>query len=444
MKSWSIEARRTLVLATPIIFGHLSQIMLGVVDSVMVGRLGAVPLAASALATSIFSIFLVFGFGTSSCISVMTSRANGSRNNFECGEVLRHGLFLNLALSFLMVIAIELSIPFLVYLNQPVEVLKEAKPFLQLISFSMIPTLWAQSFKNFSEAMGQARNPMIIFLLGLPLNAFLNWLLIFGNWGLPAMGLEGAGWATLITRILIAVGISVLVLRSVKMELQIPRQWLAKLSKTRAVQLLKVGVPSGFQSLFEVGAFSCAAIMMGWIGTTALAAHQIAINLASLTFMVPLGVSFAVAIRVSNAIGAGDHLAARRIGVSSLMLVFFVGVLFTLMFILGRNVIPLLYIDDPKVLEMAAILFIWAGCFQIFDGLQTVSVGALRGILDIRFPTIATFTAYWVLSLPLGYFLAFRLGWGASGVWAGLSFGLFIAAVSMGFRFLRITKVQDL
>lgn len=438
-----IEGRRTLFLAAPIILGQLSQMLLGVIDSVMVGRVGAVPLAASSFANSIFYIFLVFGFGTSSCVSVLASRANGSQNNEECGEVLRHGLALNLLLSVLMVSIIELAVPLLYLMGQPQAVRHEAIPFLRLLSFSMIPILWAHAFKNFFEAMGDTTKPMIIFLLGVPVNAALNWIFIYGNWGFPAMGLEGAGLATLITRILIAVAMTILVFRSVQVELKIPREWLKKFSKEKFLQMLKVGVPSGFQSLFEVGAFSFAAIMVGWIGTNALAAHQIALSLASLTFMVPMGVSFAVAIRVGNAIGAGDHLAARRIGISALLLVLITALFFTLLFILGRRWIPTLYISDATVIEAAAVLFVLAGCFQVFDGVQVVSVGALRGILDIRFPTIATFIAYWALSLPLGYFFAFSLGWGAAGVWVGLTLGLLVAAVSLSLRFLKITKVAE-
>ncbi len=440
VKIYAIETRRTLWLAGPIIMGQLGQIMLHVIDSLMVGRLGAVPLAASALASSLSIIFLVFGFGVSSCVSTLVSRANGAQNRFECGEYLRHGFLLNVSVAVLMIVLVELTLPFLVLLDQPAEVVAEAKGFMRLLSFSFLPVLAAQTFKNFAEALGDTMRPMIIMIFALPLNAALNWVLIFGNLGLPQLGLMGAGYATLITRTLAAIALMFLVLKSVRLEENRPAQWWIKFERSRFVEMLKVGLPSGFQSLFEVGAFSVAAVMMGWLGTKTLAAHQIAINVASLTFMVPMGLSFAVAIRVGNAMGAKDYQAARRIGLGAFGVAIFFAILFSIGFVLGREEIPKLYIDDPEVWALAGPLFLLAGAFQIFDGLQVVGVGCLRGLLDIRFPTVVTFVAYWVLSLPLGYVFAFWLDWKGAGIWTGLSIGLLVPAVLLTTRFNALMK----
>lgn len=441
---YAIESRRTLILATPMIIGQISHVVLGVIDSMMVGRVGAAPLAASAFANSIFMIFLVFGFGISSCISVLTSRAEGSGNNQECGQILKHGLLLNLAYGTFVAVTIECLIPFLDLFGQPEEVRKEAVPFLRLICLSAIPVLVAQAFRNFSEALGKPGMVMLVFLSSIPMNVFFNWILIYGNWGFPAMGLVGAGWATLISRVLASVFMIFLVRRQIAFELKFPDRWFGRYQRQRIFEMLKLGVPSGLQSLFEVGAFALATVMMGWLGTNVLAAHQIVLNVASLTFMVPLGLSFAVAIRIGNASGAGDFRAARRIGISAFVLTALAATFFTLIFLFGKNAIPLLYIKDSGVLEISARLFIVAGLFQLFDGMQVVAVGCLRGSLDVKFPTWATFCAYWVLSLPVGYVLGFVVSWREVGIWVGLSFGLFIAATLLSWRFLHLSRLKML
>lgn len=439
---YGIETRRTLILAGPIILGQVGQVMLGVVDSIMVGHLGAVPLAASALANSIMINFLVFGFGLSSCISVLTSRAYGAEQHRECGEVLRHGIVINAVVAVAMVAVLEVLIPFAVLLNQPPDVVAEMTPFLRLITFSMIPALIGHGFKGFSEGLGDSLRPMIVFLSAIPLNGFLNWIMIYGKLGFPEMGLEGAGLATLLTRIIGMLWLMYWVLSDQRKEPYRPIEWFAKFRKSRIFEMMRVGIPAALQVLFEVGAFSFSAIMMGWLGTQMLAAHQIAINLASLVFMVPMGLSFAVAVRVGGAAGANNWKSAQRIGYGAMLMSLFFAAFFTVIFIVGRNFLPTLYIEDTDVVALAAQLILVAGIFQFFDGLQVVSAGALRGLLDLKVPTIITFIAYWGLALPLGYIGGFKLDEKGVGVWMGLCLGLAFAALTLGWRFRFLSRRQ--
>lgn len=437
---YAIESRRTLILAGPIMLGQVSHILLGIIDSIMVGHLGTIPLAAASLGHSIFVIPLVFGFGVSGCISALVARADGENNPRECGEILRHGLVMNFVMALGLALLVEAFIPFMVYLDQPADVLQEAVGFLRVLSWSMIPALVFQALKNYSDGMHKTGAPMVVMMSSVVLNAGLNFFLIYGHGGFPAWGLLGSGVATLITRMAMMVAMAILVLRSPAFEMSLPLQWLSRLQWRRFARMLSVGFPSGLQALFEVGAFSLAAVMMGWISAEALAAHQIALNVASVTFMIPLGLSFAVSIRVGNAMGMKLPSVARRIGLGSLAVALLMSILFTLMFFVTRFVIPGFYSTDTQVLELAALLFVVAGCFQLFDGLQVVGAGALRGLLDIRYPTIVTFVAYWVLSLPGGYWFAFHLNWGPAGIWWGLTLGLLVAAALLVFRFNALTK----
>ena len=437
---YGIESRRTLILAGPMILGQVSHILLGIVDSMMVGHLGTIPLAAASLGNSIFVIPLIFGFGVSGCVSTLVARAQGEGKPRECGEVLRHGVAMNGLLGLGLALLVEGFVPWMSYLDQPPEVLVEAVSYLRVVAWSMIPAMIFQAFKNFSDGMHRPRSAMIVMLSSVLINAVLNYFMIFGHAGFPAMGLFGSGVATLITRIMMMFAMAWIVLKSPAFELNLPLQWLSKLNFKLLMRLLSIGVPSGLQALFEVAAFSLAAVMMGWISAEALAAHQIALNVASVTFMIPLGLSFAVSIRVGNAMGMNLPRVARRIGVGAFAAALIMSIGFTILFFVTRTIIPQFYSTDIHVLELAATLFVVAGCFQLFDGLQVVGAGALRGLLDIRYPTLVTFVAYWVLSLPGGYWLAFNLGWGAAGVWWGLTLGLLVAAVLLVLRFRSLMR----
>jgi MATE family multidrug resistance protein len=297
-----------------------------------------------------------------------------------------------------------------------------------------------QAFRQFSEGLSLTRQAMTVTIMGNLMNIGLNYILIFGKFGIPAYGLLGAGIATLISRIFMAFAMA----GYVRLAARFQRYW--NLLKSYAIhrdlikQLLNIGFPSGMQFIFEVGAFSMAAIMMGWMGTVSLAAHQIAINLASLTYMMATGIAAATTIRVANQLGRKDIAAMRKVGlIGFTMSGTFMGIN-ALLLILGRKFLPGLYISDPEVIDLASLLIWIAAFFQLSDGIQVVGLGALRGMSDVKIPTVITLVAYWVLALPVGYVSGIIFKLGPTGVWIGLWTGLTAAAVMLFIRFYRISK----
>ena len=325
------------------------------------------------------------------------------------------------------------------HFGQPPEVVTVVRPFFLLIAASVVPALVFQVQRQFAESFNQPWVPMAIILADVILNALLNWVLVFGHLGLPALGLVGSGLATLLARLAAVAAIAVWLRRAPVFAAVRAAPWLGW-ERARFVRLLQLGGPAGGMLLFEAGAFTAAALMMGWLGTVPLAAHQVALGCASLTFMVPLGLSFAVSLRISKALGEGRHTALRPIGFGALV----AGLLFmaacALIFAVAGRVITGAFTPANDVATLAAQLLMVAAVFQLFDGGQVISVGALRGLHAVRVPTGITFVAYWIISLPLGYWLAFHTRLGPLGVWTGLAAGLGCAALLLGWRFHRLTS----
>lgn len=430
------ESRRTLVLAVPIIAGQVSQMLMGVVDSVMVGRVGVVPLAASAFANSLLSVPMLFGIGLIQAVSVRVSEAHGAGERKETGEVLRHGMAITAGAGLLLAALMVLLLPWLGHFGQSAEVAAEARGFLLLVGLSLLPMLLAMSLKQFSESLNHPWPPMFILLGSVALNALLNWILIYGHLGAPALGLTGAGWATLLSRIAALGAVLIYVLRATRFAGSLPMGWLRPLRWAPCVSLLRIGLPAATQLLLEVSAFSLAAIMMGWLGANALAAHQIALSCASTTFMFPLGISMATTIRIGQALGANEVRRVRAIGMSSFALGFLIMGCASIVLVFGRHAIARAFVEDPAVAAIAARLLLIASIFQIFDGLQVVGAGALRGLSDATFPMATCLVAYWIVFLPLAYFGAFPLGFAASGIWSALAVALGIVALTLLARFL--------
>lgn len=426
---------KTFTLAYPVMLSQLGQVMVGVADNIMVGRLGAVPLAAASLANSIFFVVLMFGIGISMAVTPMVAAADGEGKTGKIGRLLNHGFVINTVSSFLLFLFILAVSPVLKLINQPQEVVVLAIPYLLIITFSLLPFMFFQTYKQFIEGLSQTKQAMFITVVFNLLNIGLNWLLIYGNWGFPELGLNGAGWATLISRVFMAWALYIYVTKSNRYKNYIRGLRLKQIRLTIIKKMLGIGIPTGLQFIFEVGAFSTAAIMMGWIGVNALAAHQIAINLASISYMMASGLSAAAMVRVGNQLGKRDISKLREVGFSIFGMVTVFMSVFAILFLLLKNYMPLLYIDDPLVIKMAASLLIIAGIFQISDGLQVVALGALRGLSDVKIPTLVTLLAYWVVGLPLGYFLAFKLHWNELGIWIGLLIGLTLTAIMLLYRF---------
>lgn len=434
------HVRRLFIIAYPVMLSHLGHIAVGVADSMMVGQLGAIPLAAVSLANSIFVLALMFGIGVSYGITPLVAAADGKGHVRRIARLLKHSLLINMIFGLLLFGILIAVIPFLYQLDQPEEVVERATPYLWVIGASMIPFMFFQGYKQLIEGLGHTRQAMVITLLANGLNVGLNYLLIFGKLGFPEMGLVGAGWATLFSRVVMAAIMAAYFYKSKRFVHY--RQAVEGYKKKIFRKLMSLGVPMGFQYIFEVGAFSGAAIMVGWIGANALAAHQIAINLASISYMVASGFAAAATVRVGNQLGRGYLESMRRAGFISFGLVVLMMIGFAATFIAGQHFFPSLYIDNQEVIDMAGTLLVIAAFFQLSDGIQVVGLGTLRALEDVKIPTLITLVAYWVIGIPGGYLLAFHAGLGVQGIWWGLLSGLTVAAILLLWRFSRLSRLK--
>ncbi|MFD2244677.1 MATE family efflux transporter [Pontibacter ruber] len=430
---------KNFLLAYPVVLSQLGHIMVSVFDSLMVGQIGTVPLAAASLGNSIFMIVMVFGFGVSFSITPLIAAAEGRKNYTRISLLLLNGLFSNLLLGILLFVVGYFLSPYITYLNQPAEVVKLAVPYINVLFLSMVPLMIFQAFKQFAEGLSFTKQSMYITIFANALNIGLNYVLIWGKLGFPEMGMVGAAWATLISRVIMAVMMGIFVLYANRFEIFRRFITFRHLSFIHMYRIFKLGLPISGQMLFEMGAFSFSAIMIGWLGAKELAAHQIAINVASVTYMMASGIAAAATIRVGNQKGLRNFRAMRMAGLSS----FAMGAIFMtvsgLLMVLGNDLIPMLYIDDPEVIRIASYLLIIAALFQISDGVQVVGLGALRGLEDVRIPGLISLIAYWVIGLPVGYVLCFKAGFGVNGIWTGLLVGLSVAAVLLFWRFRRLS-----
>lgn len=434
------EITSTLTLSYPVMISQLGIIMMGVVDSLMVGRLGPVPLAAASLGNSLVFLILIIGLGSSTVASPLIAILVGGKRYSECGVYFRQTLIVNVALAIVMIAILLFGSTFLGYLNQPPEVIALALIYMNIVALSALPLMVYQTYKHFIEGLSIMKPAMIITLTANLINAFANWILIYGELGFPKLGLAGAAWATFASRLFMMIVIMIYVMRNNRFKQYDVTFHFKGINIPVIKKFLSLGLPSGFQNFFEVGAFSFAVIMIGWIGANELAAHQIAINLASVSFMVVLGISQASSIRVGNAMGEKQISKVRRAGFTGIFLGASMMFLAGVTFIILNKFLPTLYISDKHVIEIASRLIIIAALFQLSDGTQAVGIGILRGLTDIKGPTIITFLAYWVISLPIGYLLGFTFNFGVEGVWIGLLIGLTASAVMLTLRFNHKSK----
>jgi MATE family multidrug resistance protein len=343
-------------------------------------------------------------------------------------------------LALLLFLAAYFLADYIYLLNQPPEVVVEAVSYAKILSLSIIPFMIFQIYRQFVEGLSLTRPAMYIAIVANLINVFGNWVLIYGNLGFPALELDGAGYSTFLTRVFMAAAIFFFVIYSPRFKQFEPTFKFRNINWKVIKKLINIGVPSGLQHFFEVGAFSFSAVMIGWLGSGQLAAHQIALSLASISFMIILGISTASTIRVGNAIGRGNIHEVRKSGFTGIAFAAAVMAFFGICFILLKNFLPTLFVSDKEVLSIAASLLVVAAFFQISDGVQAVGLGVLRGITDVKIPMIISFTAYWIIALPVGYLFGFILKMGVVGIWIGLLSGLTIAAVLFTLRFNFKTK----
>ena len=441
---------KTWKLAYPICLSQLAHVMVGVADSVMVGNYGGagsasgtLSLAAASLANGVFSVILVFGIGVSFAITPLVAAADGENNVNKISDLLKHALLVCTLFGLLLFIVLFLGSPAFKLLGQPEEVVNLAIPYFNILVFSMLPLMIFLAFKQFAEGLSLTKKTMIFSIAANLLNVGFNYLLIYGKMGFPAMGLNGAGWATFISRLLMAIAMLYYVYNA---SIFIPYRngfSFKNYSLKTVRKILRLGIPTGFQFTFEIGAFAFAAIMIGWIGSVELASHQIAISLASITYMLASGISAATTVRVGNQLGAGNPKGLRMAGFSGFSMSFAFMFMAACFFIVFRNYLPPLFNQQQDVIKLASSLIVIAALFQLSDGIQVVGLGVLRGMSDVKVPTLITLVAYWVLALPFAYLLGFTFKLGARGIWLGLLTGLTIAAVFLFLRFYNKSKTIE-
>ena len=429
------EIKKTLSLAYPVIIGQLGFIMMGVVDSIMVGSTGAVPLAGASVGNSLFILIFIVGLGLSMAVTPLVAIAVGGNRYEECGILFRQSLLVNMIAGLVIALIIVICSDLLIYIDQPGAVVAQAQSYSKILGLSVIPSMLFATYKQFIEGFSIMRPAMVVVLLANLVNILFNWVLIFGKLGFPALGLDGAGWATFASRVFMALLLMFYVMRAKLFKDYDVTFHFKSINKKIIRKILALGLPSGMQYFFEVGAFSFAVIMVGWLGTYQLAAHQIAINLASISFMCAIGVSAAGSIRVGNAVGRKNISETRRAGFTAIIVSASIMGTFGILFILLRNILPAFYIDNTTVISFASSILVIAALFQVSDGVQAVGIGVLRGLTDVKGPTIITFVAYWILALPIGYLLGFVFEYGIVGVWIGLFLGLSASAIMLTLRF---------
>lgn len=413
---------------------------MGVIDNAMVGRVGPVPLAAASIANGLFFTLLVIGIGISFAISPLTAIATGAQNDDDCSEIYRQSFYINSITGILLCLTAYFAADIIEYLNQPEEVKLLAIPYLKILAFTMIPMMYFQQNRQFIEGLSIMRPAMIITIAANGVNAFGNWVFIYGNLGVPAYGLDGAGYATFISRAFMAVTLALFIYRSTAFKKFSLNPFPFVFKKEWSGKIFKLGAGSASQFFFEVTAFWLAAVMVGWLGAIPLASHQIAISVAAVTYMVSVGISTAASIRVGNFIGRGDISGAGESGKASLLLTSGIMAGFALILVLLSDFLPAIFVYDIAVKEKASQLLLIAALFQIFDGTQAVGLGVLRGITDVKIPTVITFIAYWAIGLPVAYFFGFIFKWGVFGIWGGLSVALGVSAFLLTYRFIIKTR----
>lgn len=430
---------KNLSLSFPIMISQLGHITVGVFDSLMIGKVSVSQLAAVSLATSIFSFILLFCIGLSYGITPLISSSDKGKKYVS--SILYNGMLVNVISCILLVSFVILTKHLLSYLGQDQEVLFHTYSYLDIICISLIPLILFQTFKQFIEGLGFTKPSMYISVISNVINIVLNAVLIFGLFGFPRLEIIGAAYATLISRVIMFLLILIYCLNDRRFSKYIlKRKFLVNLNHIK--DIFRIGFASGLQYIFEVGAFSVATVMTGSIGAIHLAAHQIALNLASISYMIASGIGSASMISLSYYDGKRNFEDMRRSGFASFLLVFILMIVSALVFIIFRNYLPVLYVDDSSVINIASTLLIIAGLFQISDGIQAVGLGILRGIRDIKKPTVVTFISYWIISIPLSYFLGIEYGYGVYGIWIGLSIGLTLAAIFHVTRFNYLTFVK--
>ena len=426
--------RKNLTLAIPVIFSQLGQVTVNLADNMMVGHVGTTELAAASFAINVFHIGMLFGLGITLGLTPLVGQSFSARNKRNTASWFKNGVLVYFAASIVLSIFMSVLVLFMNRMGQSDEVVQKAIPYYLIQVSSLVPLMLFFSVKQFFEGIGNTKIAMVITIGANLLNIGLNYILIYGEMGFPALGLNGAGYATLISRIIMPIVFVLIILKQKDFKGYLTDALHSGFEKLKIRRIISIGLPIGLQMVIEILAFSLGAIMLGWISKESLAGHQVAISMAAMTYMISFGLASGTTIRVSHAFGEHDLKEVKHAVYASLHMVIAFMSLMGILFVLLRNQVPLLFTSDPAVIKVAAGLLIVGAFFQIFDGIQVVLLGALRGIADVRIPMFMSFFSYIVVSLPISYLLAFVFNFGYSGVWIGFVFGLSTAAILFGLR----------
>ena len=419
-------------LALPIVAVQVGLMLMGVVDTLMVGRVSAAALAAVALGNLYFFAIAVFGMGVLFSLDPLISQAVGAKDDPAIARGLQRGLVMALVLFVLTLVPVVVAEPVFTLLRQPPDVIPLAVGYVYAAEPGMLAFLAFIVLRQTLQSMDRVAPIVWAIAVANLVNVLLNWLLVFGELGFPALGPVGTGWASSISRWTMLIGLFALTARGLGPYLKPAGPEVLRLAPL--TRMLRIGAPVGAQLQLEMGAFAAVALIMGWLGTAPMAGHQVAINLAALTFMVPLGISQAGSVRVGQAVGRDDPAAARAAVKAAMLAGAGFMTLTMILFIAAPGWLTHLYTDEPEVVAIAVALIPIAGVFQVFDGVQVVAAGVLRGIADTTVPFLANLFAFWVIGIPLGLWLAFGLDTGPAGLWWGLVVGLVLVALFLVWR----------
>jgi MATE family multidrug resistance protein len=438
------EFSYNLKLAFPVIIGLLGHTFVQLVDNIMVGQLGTAPLAAVSLGNSFFFVAMSLGIGFSTAITPLIAEADGAKDVSKGSKIFTHGLILCCGLGLLLSLGVLFSKPLLFDMGQPEAVVVLAYPYLQWVGISLIPLIFFQGFKQFSEGLSHTRPAMYATLLGNIINIILNYFLIFGYWIFPKMGVEGAAIGSLVARCSMLLYLALYIRLSTKFKEYVNKISFRNLQIKLFKGIIKLGFPSALQMFFEVLFFTAAIWLSGILGKNTQAANQIALNLSSMTFMFAMGLGVTAMIRVGNQKGRKDSIRLREVAHSIFLLIFLFDVFFCLLFLSLNEILPWIYLDSSntfelkdslEVVKIASTLLIISAFFQLSDGLQAVVLGALRGLQDVNIPAGITFFAYGLIGFPIAYFLGIYTTLEATGIWIGLLSGLTASAILLFLRF---------
>ncbi|KAB1067118.1 MATE family efflux transporter [Tamlana haliotis] len=449
LSQYTKEFKYNWQLAAPVMLGMLGHTFVSFVDNIMVGQLGTAQLAAVSLGNSFMFIAMSLGIGFSTAITPIIAESDAA-NDFKNGKsAFKNGLFLCTVIGVLLFLLVFLAKPLMYLMQQPEEVVTLAIPYLDLVAVSLIPLVVFQAFKQFSDGLSMTKFPMYATLLGNVINIVLNYMLIFGKFGMPEMGIVGAAYGTLVSRLIMVWYLWYLLKGREKSKAYVTNIKFFILDKLMLRKLLDLGAPSAMQMFFEVAIFTAAIWLSGLLGKNPQAANQIALNLSSMTFMVATGLSVAAMIRVGNQKGLKAYHELRRIAFSLFLMGTLMATVFALFFFAFHAYLPKIYVDfddvknladNTEVVSIASNLLIAAAIFQISDSIQVLVLGALRGLQDVKIPTLITFISYWLIGFPVSWYFGKADQLGSFGIWTGLLAGLTTAAILLYIRFNYLTK----